>query len=97
MRDQILSVINGVLLDVNQELDHEEFRRPSEQTLIYDGENGIDSLSLVLLLGTLEARINQEFGANILIASEKAMSMRNSPFRSVGSLASFVESELALA
>ncbi|HEV7266444.1 MAG TPA: hypothetical protein VGN83_16210 [Falsiroseomonas sp.] len=97
MRDKILSVINGVLLDVNQELDHDEFRSPSEQTLIYDGENGIDSLSLVLLLGSLEARINQEFGANILIASEKAMSMRNSPFRSVGSLANFVESELALA
>jgi len=96
MRGKILAIINGVLLDVNEELDYEDFKNPSEQTLIYDGENGIDSLSLVLLLGNLESRINQEFDANILIASERAMSMRSSPFRSVGSLASFVESELAL-
>jgi acyl carrier protein len=97
MRGKVLDIINSVLLDVNEELDYEDFKSPSEQTLIYDGENGIDSLSLVLLLGNLEARINKEFDANILIASERAMSMRNSPFRSVGSLASFVESELALA
>ena len=39
----------------------------------------------------------QQFGRDVVLASEKAMSMRHSPYRSVGSFVDFVEAELAAA
>lgn len=96
-RDNILRIVFNSVNELNEELDYESLATPSEETLIYDGESALDSLSLVILVSSLEADINTAFNANILLASEKAMSMRNSPFRSIGSLASFIEAELKAA
>lgn len=50
----------------------------------------LDSLGLVTLIVDLEQRIEDEFGASLTLANERAMSQVNSPFRSVGSLAEHV-------
>lgn len=94
MRERILEVITRVIGEINDEMGYDNLNNASESTVIFDGDNGIDSLSLVLLVSTVEAEINKEFSANILIASEKAMSMRSSPFRTVDSLATFIQAEL---
>jgi acyl carrier protein len=55
------------------------------------GANGkLDSLALVNLLVTVEQQIAADFNAPVTLASEKAFSMRNSPFASVASLAEYV-------
>ncbi|MFC0386394.1 hypothetical protein [Muricoccus vinaceus] len=94
MRERILKIVTRVIGEVNDEMQYENLNNPNENTIIFDGDNGIDSLSLVLLVSTVEAEINKEFSSNILVASEKAMSMRNSPFRTVDSLTTFIEAEL---
>ena len=94
MRERILEIITRVIGEINDEMGYDNLNNASESTVIFDGDNGIDSLSLVLLVSTVEAEINKEFSANILIASEKAMSMRSSPFRTVDSLATFIQAEL---
>lgn len=94
MRERIFEIVTRVIGEVNDEMGYENLNNASKNTVIFDGDNGIDSLSLVLLVSTVEAEINKEFSSNILIASEKAMSMRNSPFRTVDSLATFIEAEL---
>jgi len=72
-------------------------RRPAPitaETPIYGGASDIDSLSLVLLVSTIEELIMERLGISVLLASERAMSMRHSPYRTVGSLAAFINTEL---
>ena len=55
------------------------------------GPGGIlDSLGLVSFLADLEYRLSKEFGQDILLASEQAMSRTRSPFRDVPALTDYV-------
>lgn len=91
----VKDIVLGAIKDINEDLDLEQFENLNDDTPLYGDESELDSLSLVMLVGETEARINDEFDKAIVIASEKAMSMRNSPFRSVGALVEFIEGELA--
>lgn len=91
----VKEIVLGAIKDINEDLDMDQFANPTDETPLYGDESELDSLSLVMLVGETEARINDEFDKAIVIASEKAMSMRNSPFRSIGALVEFIEGELA--
>ena len=60
-------------------------------TPIFGEDSMLDSLGLVTLLVEIEQNIEDEFGQEITIADEKAMSLRNSPFRNVETLNSYIE------
>lgn len=94
MREEIVQIICEALADINEELDYDSLKNATESTEIYGGDEGIDSLSLVRLVTDVEMKVNEKFNSNVLLASEKAMSMRNSPYRSVSNLADFAVSEL---
>ena len=49
----------------------------------------VDSLGLVMLVTAFEAKLNETFDAQLVLASESAMSMNRSPFRSVGALTDY--------
>jgi len=56
------------------------------------GNGGIlDSLGLVRVIAELEEEIFDHTQINITLADEKAMSQKNSPFRSVASLSDYIE------
>ena len=60
------------------------------------GEGGaVDSLGLVRLVMAVEQKIEDAFGVPVSLTDEKAMSQRNSPFRSVGALADYATALLA--
>jgi len=94
-RDQIFAIISDAIIDLNEELDYDHLRKPIDTTAIFDGDESLDSLSLVSLIVDIEARVEDSFSTEVVLASEKAMSMQNSPYRSVGSLTEFVLGELA--
>jgi acyl carrier protein len=50
----------------------------------------IDSLGVVSLIVEVEQIVEAEDGTSIILANEKAMSAKNSPFRTVGVLAEHV-------
>ena len=55
------------------------------------GAGGIlDSLDLVNYLADLEYRLDQEFGRQLVLASDRAMSRNRSPFRDVESLTGYI-------
>ena len=55
------------------------------------GGSVIDSLGLVELVMMVEQRLRREHGVDVTLADERAMSQRHSPFRTVGTLAEFIE------
>ncbi|MBV8346809.1 MAG: hypothetical protein JOZ49_04490 [Mycolicibacterium sp.] len=54
----------------------------------------LDSLGLVNILVDFEAALNDRFNTELVLASEKAMAMERSPFRSVGRLVEYADSLL---
>ncbi len=63
-------------------------------TPIFGRESNLDSLSLVTLLVSIEQKIEDHFKRNITIADEKALSLKNSPFKTVGSLNDYLKERL---
>jgi len=89
MREKIFLIIKEAVTELNEELDYDTLKNVSEDTPIFGGGDGIDSLSLVTLVSDIESVIFEELDKTISLADEKAMSMRHSPYRNVGALLDF--------
>ena len=94
MRDKVLDIVKSAVDDLNQELGYQELENPSEVTGLHGNDGGIDSLSLVSLIVDIESNVGNEFGKEVVLADEKAMSQRNSPYRNVGALVDFIMERL---
>lgn len=55
------------------------------------GEGGLDSLGLVRFIVMVEENIEDKTGQQITLASEKAMSRKKSPFRTLQTLAEYID------
>ena len=62
----------------------------SEETVLVGNEPVLDSLGVVQLIVEVEQRVEQEHNISVTLANDKAMSARNSPFRTIGVLADHV-------
>ncbi|MCR8697850.1 hypothetical protein CAMP5118_03215 [Campylobacter sp. LMG 7929] len=90
MRDKINSIIFSILKDLSEDLENENLKNPTMQTKIYGIEGNLDSLALVGLVSDLESIIADEFGIDLVLASDKTMSQKNSPFKDVESLSNYI-------
>ncbi len=50
----------------------------------------VTSMGLVALITDIEATLAQNYGAELTLVSEKALSRKNSPFRTIETLADYV-------
>jgi acyl carrier protein len=62
----------------------------SENTVLVGTDAVLDSLGVVQLIVEVEQRVEQTHGISVTLANDKAMSQKNSPFRTVGVLADHV-------
>ncbi len=76
--------------------------RPQDQqleksldTVLFGQDGKLDSIGLVSFIVAAEQKIAQETGRSITLADERAMSQKNSPFRTVGTLADYCSMLLA--
>ena len=90
MQQKIEKIIVEVLVELNEELENENLNNPTSETKLYGGSGALDSLALVSLIIDLEERITAEFNKDIVLADEKAMSQKTSPFRTVESLTEYI-------
>jgi acyl carrier protein len=72
--------------------------QPAESQIVKDpattlfGPGGVlDSLGLVTLIADLEGVLIQDCGVSVTLADDRAMSQKSSPFRTIESLAQYVE------
>jgi acyl carrier protein len=91
MQRRIVAIIIESINDLNEELENETLNNPTLDTKLYGRNGALDSLALVSLITDLEERISEEFDHDIILADEKAMSQRTSPFRTVGSLTKYIQ------
>jgi D-alanine--poly(phosphoribitol) ligase subunit 2 len=91
----VVEAINSAVDDLNEVLDPEERLDKSPDVALTGKDARVDSLGLVNLIVLVEEKIQQRFGVGITLVDERAMSQSQSPFRTLGSLAEFVEEQLA--
>lgn len=89
-KEQIIEIIYSAFDDINEELPKKNRLEKKVDEIIYGNEGKLDSLGLVNLIVSIESAIDDQLDKQIVIANEKAMSMRNSPFRNVATLSEFI-------
>lgn len=88
MHEQIKRCICDAVVLINQNLENKLPVEQGRECPLYS-DGSMDSISLVTLVSFVEQSIEDEFDESIILANEKAMSMRNSPFLSIGSLTDY--------
>jgi acyl carrier protein len=89
--DNIKTIVFRTIDDLNQNLIKEDQLDKSLETKLIGGNNKLDSLGLINLIVALEQNIEDEFDISLTLADERAMSKKHSPFRTIGSLADYIE------
>jgi D-alanine--poly(phosphoribitol) ligase subunit 2 len=88
---EIVQLIGRIADEFNEQLEFKIAVNTGREAPLF-GHNGVlDSLGLVSFVVAVEQAIEIEIGVSLTLADEKAMSMRHSPFRTVGSLADYIE------
>ena len=91
MTIKIEEVIINSLIELNNELENNLLGSPSKETQLYGDGGALDSMALVSFITDLEEIISEKFDKDIILADERAMSQRTSPFRSVESLTRYIK------
>lgn len=92
MRSKIFNIVINAIHSINPLL---EVKIPTEKGYeceLYGASGVIDSLSLVSLIVAIEEGIENEFNVSVILADEKAMSQKRSPFSSVRTLVDYIQS-----
>lgn len=83
------------LLRLVTEAVHEVHEIPVTAATPLLGENTqLDSLDFVNIIVAVETKVEAAFGKHITLVDEKAFSSTRSPFRTVGTLITFIEERL---
>lgn len=64
----------------------------NEQTPLFGSDSVLDSMGLVHVIVDIESRLRSN-NFDVSLISEQAMSQRNSPFRTISTLADFIFSQ----
>jgi acyl carrier protein len=92
---KVVAAINSAIDDLNEVLEPAEQLAKSADVALIGQDASLDSLGLVNLIVLVEEKIQQQFGVGITLVDERAMSQSKSPFRTLGTLAEFVQEQLA--
>ena len=69
-----------------EDFELEALKSPNTDSPLYGEGGALDSMALVNLIADIEEALAEKFEVSIALADEKAMSAKNSPYRSVTSL-----------
>jgi len=88
-KDAIIEIILKSLDEINK-MNNSKIQL-SVDTKLFGSNSSLDSLGFVNLITSIEENIEELTGNYIPIADEKAFSLESSPFKSVETLATFIE------
>jgi acyl carrier protein len=95
MQTAAFELVKSVVEGISDEIGYDTLRKVSADTTLFGGTDGIDSLSLVRIVAEVEREAEEKFSRRVVLADERAMSRRSSPFRTVGTLAQLLTERLA--
>ena len=91
---RILKVICDAIEELNTCQDEDEKLELSEDTKLFGSNSKLDSIGFVNFIVDVEQRVNDTFDTDVILMDEKAMSLKNSPFKDVKALTEYIETLL---
>ena len=91
MQKIIIDLIFDTIDKFNNEFSDEIHLEKSSHTALLGQGSNLDSLGLINFIVAVEQNVEDKFDITITLADERAMSQEISPFRTVGSLADYIE------
>lgn len=88
-----MNIIEEIIYPVLDELKEDEeldFINSPDLVLYGEGDTVLDSLSLVDFLVSIQDKVSEVTGKDIVLTTPKALSNSNSPFKSVNTLAEYI-------
>lgn len=93
MKDEIVELIIETAAELGEDEMGTSERLTADSRLF--GEDGIlDSMALVTLVIAVEQAIEEKYDSSAGLADEKALSQKNSPYRTVSTLAEYAASQI---
>ena len=90
MKDKLNNLIITTLQCLLEEAEQPSPVPLSGDTRLFGEKAVLDSLGLVRLLADVEEALSDQFGVDLVLADERAMSLTKSPFRRVRTLVDYV-------
>ena len=87
---KILELIFQVVDELNERLPEEERLEQSKETPLTGESAKLDSLKLVSLIVATEQKVQEEFNATVTIANERILDQKQSPLRTIETLADYI-------
>jgi D-alanine--poly(phosphoribitol) ligase subunit 2 len=94
-RDHVVRRILDVACEMNNTLSRPIDVAGGERAPLFGSDGVLDSLGLVSFIVAVEQALDEPPGAAVMLADERAVSQRVSPFRTVGTLADYVMAQSA--
>jgi acyl carrier protein len=89
-RSAVVEIIHAAVKEVMDQAGLAPLASVTDDTVIVGPGAVLDSLAVVSLIVEVEQALEMKHDVTVTLASDKAMSAKNSPFRSVGVLADHV-------
>jgi hypothetical protein len=90
MKKDITRIILEAVNIINENLENKLPVNQLNECPLYNSENALDSISLVSLISIVEDLLESKLGISVILASDKSMSMKNSPFLTIGTLSNYI-------
>ncbi len=90
-REKISELVFNCIKNFQEEYEQVIDFSEGEQTRLFGGNGQLDSLGLVSLVVNIEEDIESDLGISVILADERAMSRRSSPFSRIGNLIDYIE------
>ena len=86
-----LDIVYAAIDQVNAQTEDGPRIEKSPEMPLLGGDGGVDSLTLVNLFATVEQQIEMQTGKAVVLVDDSMLTVEDSPFRTVGTLAGLVE------
>lgn len=93
MQEKIREIVREAIDEMNEDLEDAEQIIYAEESNLF-GKGGVDSFSFVTLISNIEDRILDEFNKEIYLVKDTALTGKENPFATVGSLEKYIETVL---
>jgi len=89
-QEKIVKIIFSAVDETNLLLPNNRQLTKSTKTHLSGDLSKLDSLGLVSLIAATEQKIEEELGISIALADERAMSQKDNPFNTIGTLCDYI-------
>lgn len=91
MKNQLINMLTEAIREQEQFLDNPVDLSLGRDAKLYSEGGQLDSLSLVSIIADIDKQILTEFGVKVKLASERDLSIVDSPFNTFGLMVDFIE------